>query len=689
MKCSIAFDVGGTFTDIVMSHDGNIRREFLKVPTTPGNPAIGVLQGLTELMTRHDVLPSSVEAMLHATTIATNAILERKGNRTALITTRGFRDVLEIGRQKRHETYAVRIKKSAPIVPRQCIFEVTERLGSDGAIVEPLDEADVLNVAAQISDLGIEAVAVCLLHSYSNAQHEERIAEIIKARVPDVRISLSSTVSPKIREYERTSTTVANAFVQQIVASYLGELEASLRKLGVEASLRIMQSNGGLVSTEFASSYPVRIVESGPAAGVLMSVTVGAVEGIQNLLTFDMGGTTAKLGAIDRGDPAISATFEVDMLDFKRGSGLPLNIPSVELVEIGAGGGSIAQVDLGVIKVGPRSAASIPGPACYGRGGIEPTVTDANVVLGYIGTSRFNGSAMQLDPAAATRAIHDRIASPLNLSVQKAAWGIHAIATNNMERAMRIVSIERGRDPRQYALVAFGGAGPLHAVRLARQMSIPRVILPIGAGVGSAIGLLNAKPKFDASTTRVVQADTAALPVVRQIFAELQGRLDAQIGTLGDTPHGRFSRFVYMRFRGQGFEVKVDLDDGELDERFVEEARSRFLEAYRRIYGTAEPSTPIQITDWYLMFEGHSRAHAFAEVDARPATDPTYRDVYFPEANGYVSCPVYDRGSLKPCLSIPGPAVIEEDETTLIILQGDVAHVSEHQNIIVDIGGTS
>lgn len=685
MTFDISFDVGGTFTDIVVSRDGIIQQKFLKVPTTPENPAVGVLQGLAAVISEHDIAPGEVESILHATTVATNAILERRGSRTALITTKGFRDVLAIGRQKRHETYSVRLRKPEPIVPRFRVFEVLERVAADGSVVQAIDESDVEAIAAQMIADGVETAAICLLHAYANPAHEHQVAGVLERVAPGIRLSLSSSVSPKIREYERTSTTTANAFVQKIVATYLRDLEGALRELGIQAKLQVMQSSGGLVTTDFASDFPIRIVESGPAAGVLMSAAVGQQEGVLDLLTFDMGGTTAKVGAVDGGLAAVSATFEVDMVDFKRGSGLPLNIPSVELVEIGAGGGSIAQVEMGVIKVGPRSAGSSPGPACYGRGGGKPTVTDANVVLGYIGGSRFNGKAMTIDVAAAQRVIEEHIAAPLNLSVEKAAWGIHALATGNMERALRIVSIERGRDPRKYTLVAFGGAGPLHAARLARQLSIPRLILPIGAGVGSAVGLLNASPKFDLSLTRVIAADPGSLPAIRQVYSELENGLASQLRRVGIAhEEGRFSRFVYMRFRGQGFEVKVDLPEGEVDAAFIDVIRQRFVETYHRIYGRAQPDTAPLITDWYLVFEGSATARG---VGSRPLekVPVSKRQVYFPEAAGFIECPVHDRYSLSLSDEIEGPAIIEEDETSLVLLHGDRARVTAQGNIIVDI----
>lgn len=479
----IAFDIGGTFTDFALHDPADGRVAIWKVPTTPREPGRAVLEGLRARIAAGGLRPEAVDAALHATTIATNAILERKGSRTALVTTAGFRDVLLIGRQKRHDTNDLHLDKPRPLVRRADILEVTERLAPDGAVLTRLDEAEAEAVAARIAEGGYESAAVVFLHAYANPAHERRMAEILAARAPGLRLSLSSEVAPKWREYERTSTTVADAYVAPLVQGYLAALEGSLRDLGIRAELSVMQSNGGVASVELARTWPVRIVESGPAAGVLMCAEVGREEGSSHVMTFDMGGTTAKLGAIDGGVPSTTPSFEVDAVNYRKGSGLPLSVTAIDLLEIGAGGGSIARTRVGLITVGPDSAGAEPGPVCYGRGGAAPTITDANLVLGYLNPGFFNGGAMGLDRAVAAEAIGRDIARPLGLSVEQAAWGVHSVANANMERAMRIVSIERGRDPRRYALVAFGGAGPLHACRLARALEVPRVIFPRGAGV--------------------------------------------------------------------------------------------------------------------------------------------------------------------------------------------------------------
>ena len=499
----MAFDIGGTFTDFVLAGVGEPPR-FLKIASTPHDPSVAVITGFDQLLTDAGISASSITTLLHATTVATNAIIERKGRPTALVTTAGFRDVLLIGRQKRYETYDLYMDKPAPLVARRNVFEVIERVGPNGEVDKELEPASLDAIIETLAESTIQSVAVSLIHAYANPTHENTIKKILQARLPNLLVSLSSDISPKFREYERTSTTVANAYVRPIVADYISQLQSTLGARGVENEMFIMQSAGGLISTSIAIEEPVRIVESGPAAGVLMSALVGTEAGENSIITFDMGGTTAKLGAVDDGIPAITPTFEVDPIRYRPGSGLPINVPAIELLEIGAGGGSIARAEFGVIHIGPESAGADPGPICYGLGGQRSTITDANLVLGYLNPHFFNGGAMTLDVENARAGIARDIGEPLELDIERAAWGIHAAANANMEKAMRIVSVERGRDPRRYSLVAFGGAGPVHAARLAKSIGIPKVIVPFGAGVGSAIGLLRAEPKIDTSITRVI-----------------------------------------------------------------------------------------------------------------------------------------------------------------------------------------
>ncbi|WJR79151.1 hydantoinase/oxoprolinase family protein [Bradyrhizobium sp. NP1] len=687
----LAFDIGGTFTDFALRDTDSGLVRIWKVPTTPRAPAKAVTDDLEVRRGDGGFDGRVIADVFHATTIATNAILERKGSRVALITTEGFRDVLLLGRQKRYDTNNLHLDKPVPLAPRSDIFEIRERLAPDGSVVEPLAEADVAALASRIAAARFDAVAVVLLHAYANPKHEQRVGEILRKHLPGMVISLSSVVSPKFREYERTSTTVANAYVAPLVDSYLTSLEGSLRKLEVSAGLSVMQSNGGLVSAELARSFPVRIVESGPAAGVLMCAEVGKEEGFDHVLTFDMGGTTAKLGAIDGGVPAITPTFEVDAVNYKKGSGLPLNITAIELLEIGAGGGSIARTKMGLITVGPDSAGAEPGPICYGRGGTSPTITDANLVLGYLNPDFFNGGAMQLDPRGGARAIAADVGEPLGLTLEEAAWGIHSVANANMERAMRIVSIERGRDPRRYALVAFGGAGPLHACRLARALEVPRVIVPRGAGVGSALGLLVAEQKMDMGLTRVVKLDGQAGREISDIFRELEQRVSVQVERMRHGGTIRIMRSASIHHVGQGYEIRVDLPAGEIGPDYERAVRDAFYAAYKREYGYTDNEAAIEVTDWYVLASvvRDGKAPALQLEGTTATTDPVVgeRKAYFPELGGLVSCKVINRYALQAHHKFEGPALVEEKESTTVVLPGDVVSVTSSGNLMIVIGG--
>lgn len=687
----IGFDIGGTFTDFALERPG-LPPVFHKVSSTPADPAIAVARGIAELLQLAKAAPGEVAAVLHATTVATNAILERKGARTALLTTAGFRDVVFIGRQKRYDVFDLYLAKPRALLRRRDVFEIDERMDARGTVVRALDDASVDRAIDAIAQEGFASVAVCFLHSFLKPEHERRVGERLRERLPAVAVTLSSDVSPRYREYERTSTTVANAYVQPAVAAYVDQLQDVLAAQGIRGALSIMQSNGGLASPALARTYPVRIIESGPAAGVLMCAEVGRELGLGQLVTFDMGGTTAKLGAIDDGRPSISHTFEVDMVRFLKGSGLPLNVPSIELLEIGAGGGSIAAVEMGMIKVGPQSAGSDPGPMCYGRGGRHPTVTDANVVLGYIDPDNFNGGAIRLDAEASRRGMREAIAGPLGVSDGHAAWGVHAMVTASMERALRIVSIERGRDPRDYAMVAFGGAGPLHATRLARQVGIRQVVIPYGAGVGSAVGLLRARPKVDASVTRVVEIDGQCLPVVASIFTELRERVLTQLRTLGPAPESvRWQSAVYMRYRGQGHDLRVDLELDPAQPGFLDHLTERFAQTYARTYGYSEAGAASDATEWYLAAEWEVPQSSATRtvVHGRGAAQTRARRAFFPEAGEYREVPVVARQGMGMDSRVVGPAIIEEREATTVLLVGDVATVSPQGHLVIAIAAQS
>ena len=685
----VAFDIGGTFTDFVL-HDSRSNRTITgKVPTTPHDPSVAVVTGLNDILASAKIGGGDLAAVLHATTVATNAVLERKGAATGLITTEGFRDVLLIGRQKRYETYDLYIDKPKPLVQRRHITEVRERVGADGSVVTPLDMASVDRAIDALVAAGRQSIAVALLHAYANPDHERRIADRIRQRAPDVALSLSSDVSPKFREYERASTTVTNAYVMPIVDRYLRHLEATLAEIGCRDRLLIMQSNAGLASPGMARDFPVRVIESGPAAGILMCAEVARSIGRKDVVTFDMGGTTAKLGAIDNGTPAIMPTFEVDLVRARRGSGLPLNVPAVEMQEIGAGGGSIARVEKGMIAVGPDSAGAVPGPICYGKGGTLPTITDANVVLGYISPDRFNAGTMTLDVAEATAGIDAHVARPLGLSVHEAAWGVHMIATTNMENALRLVSVERGRDPRNYAMVAFGGAGPLHAARLARRSGIPQVVVPNGAGVGSAIGLLQATPRIDVSTTRVLRLDAGDAPkAIAELYRQLEEQARTEIARVGQSGEPKWSRYAQMRYVGQGFEIHVDLPGGAIDEGYPAKVIEAFRQAYLRKNKFVDEKGVVEGVDWTLVAT-HPREGdvdiRMTENAARPAASAVTRKAWFPESGGLVETRVLDRASFADGASFAGPAIIDDPYCTIVVPPGDTVHMNADGHIIIDI----
>ena len=681
----ISFDIGGTFTDCVLQDTSSNRVLTRKLPSTPSDPAEAVLHGLDTLLDDAEAEAGSVERILHATTVATNAVIERKGAPTALITTRGFRDVLIIGRQKRYETYDLHLEKPRPLLPRRAIFEVDERLDAGGAVVIPLDEASLDAAIDQVATMDAQSVAVALLHAYADGRHEQAIARRIAERLPGLPVSLSSEIAPRFREYERTSTVVVNAYVRPAVEAYVGRLQAALKDRDFARELFIMQSNGGLVSPGLARQFPARILESGPAAGVLMAARIGAGIGAEHVITFDMGGTTAKLGAVDGGTPAISPSFEADLVGFKAGSGLPVSVPSVELLEIGAGGGSIARVEMGMIAVGPQSAGAEPGPICYGRGGSEPTVTDANVVLGYIEPESFNDGRMRLDAEAAAAGIAAHVGKPLGLDTGDAAWGIHLIATANMEHAMRLVSVERGRDPRRYALVAFGGAGPIHACRLARSLGIPRVVVPAAAGVGSALGLLSAEPRIDVAATRVLRLSAETLPAVTAIYDDLTRRAEAELAQLGQEGDVVWSRHAYMRHVGQGFEVQVELPDGPIDGDYAARAIAAFRDAYERRHHDRDEAAAVEGVDWALVAR-LPRTEADAATSG-PGQEPreSTRRAWFPEKGDFVEVPALNRAAVSGRGGIVGPAIVDDPDSATVLLPGDRARVNENGHLIIDI----
>ena len=690
MSARFGVDIGGTFTDLVVIDERTGAIRVGKVLTTAKDPAHGVEQGVQSLLEEAGVDPARVHAVAHGTTLATNALIERKGARTALLTTQGFRDALEIRREGRYDMYDLQIDPPAPLVPRHLRFEVPERLLPDGSVLRPLDEAAARRVISQLVDAGVEALAICLLHAYLNPAHERRLAELVRQAAPHLAVSCSSDVVPEIREYERTSTTTANVYVVPLMARYLEDLERRLAGLGVPGQLYVMQSSGGIALPPLARRLPIRLVESGPAAGALAAAQAARERGDSRLLSFDMGGTTAKACVIDGGAPLVAREFEVARADrFKKGSGLPIRVPVIEMIEIGAGGGSIARVDrMGLLKVGPDSAGADPGPACYNLGGRQPTVTDADLLLGYLDAEFFLGGRMRLDRGAAERAVSEHVARPLGLDTTAAAWGIHRVVNESMAAAARIHGIERGRDLRAYPLFAFGGAGPVHCWQVARILKVPRILLPFGAGAMSAWGLLAAPLSFDFVRTVRARLDQADWDALNRLFTEMEdeGReLLARAGVASEA--ARVSRIAEMRYVGQGHEVEAPMPSGQLAANVLPTITASFEEAYRALYHRLPQGVPIEALNWRVTVSGPPPHLAFGGAGAtgRSAVDAvkTTRRAWFAEAPGWMETPVYDRYALGPGASFDGPAIVEERESTAVIGPGARCRVDEGLTIVV------
>jgi N-methylhydantoinase A len=684
-------DIGGTFTDLVLLDDSAGEWRVAKTLTTPAAPEQAVVTGLRELLVETNLKPAEIDRLIHGTTLVTNAIIERKGAPTGLITTEGFRDVLEIGREHRYDMYDIFIELPKPLVPRHLRLGVRERILDDGSVLIPLDEEGVRQATRQLVAAGVKAVAVCFLHSYANPVHERRAAEIIRAEAPDLWVSLSSEVAPEIREYDRFSTTVANVYVRPLVDRYLATLVDRVRNLGLSCEVLIMLSGGGVATVDTARQFPIRLVESGPAAGALAAAFLAAEAGFPNVLAFDMGGPTAKACLIEDGQPLTAPEFELARAyRFKKGSGLPVKVTVIELIEIGAGGGSIAWVDsLGLLKVGPESAGAEPGPACYGRGGTEPTVTDADLILGYLDPSYFLGGRMRLDRAAAETAV-GRLAERLGLSLVEAAWGIHEVVTENMAAAARVHAIERGKDIRKFPLFAFGGAGPVHVYRLAQKLGLKRFICPPGAGATSALGLLVAPLAFDFVRSYYGRLDGLDWAVVNRLLAEMEAEGRALLRRAGvPAADIAVARSVDLRYTGQGHEVNVALPDGELGESLEGEILRRFIAEYRRLYHRAGPEVPAEAITWRVRVSGPRPAIAPRRAGQRPARVEEalkgFRPVYFAEYGDFRPTPVYDRYALGPGAVIEGPAVIEERESTVVLGPRAVARVDDRLNLVGEL----
>ena len=692
MSSRVGVDIGGTFTDLVVVDETTGAVRVGKVLTTPKDPAHGVEEGVHALLGEAGVAASSVRAVVHGTTLATNALIERKGAKTALLTTAGFRDTLEIRSEGRYDMYDLFIDPPAPLVPRHLRREVSERLLPDGSVLRPLDEAGARREIAALVGESVEALAVCLLHAYVNPAHERRLVALVREIAPDLPVSCSSDVVPEIREYERTSTTAANVYVVPLMARYLQDLEQRMVDLGLPGQLYVMQSSGGIALPEEARRLPIRLVESGPAAGALAAALSARERGEPRLLSFDMGGTTAKACVIDDGVPLVAREFEVARADrFKKGSGLPVRVPVIEMIEIGAGGGSIARVDrLGLLKVGPDSASADPGPACYGLGGRLPTVTDADLVLGYLDGDFFLGGRMCLDRGAAARAIDEQVARPLGLDVTRAAWGIHRLVNENMAAAARIHGIERGKDLRAYPLFAFGGAGPVHCWQVAKILKVPRILLPFGAGAMSAYGLLAAPLAFDFVRTRHERLDAPDWTAVNRLLEEMEAEGRERLSRAGVAAADvSVKRVAEMRYLGQGHEVEAPLPAGTLSAESLAAITTNFEAAYRALYHRLPQGVPIEALNWRVTTAGPAprvtmQPAARRDGGARNALKGTRR-AWFAEAHAYVDTPVYDRYALAPGTEFSGPAIVEERESTAVIGPGGRCRVDSGLTLVVEL----
>lgn len=678
-------DIGGTFTDIVLVDDQTGDFRLGKVLTTPTQPDNAVIVGVEQVTGDQS---DAVRHMVHGTTLFTNALIERKGALTALITTRGFRDAVEIGREHRYDMYDLRLKRPEQIARRRHRFEICERILADGSIRQAPDLGEIRAVATTLRELSVEAVAVCLMNAYLNPAHEQLVGEILARELPGVALTLSSDISPEIREFERTSTALCNVYVKGIAEQYLTRLEARTRDaLHSDARLFVMQSNGGLLTAAQAVEAPIRLVESGPAAGALAAAHYGAALGLQDVLSFDMGGTTAKACLIVDGKPLLAPEFEVDrQYQFKKGSGLPVKVPVIEMIEIGTGGGSIARIDaLGRLTVGPDSAGSEPGPVCYGQGGADPTVTDADLMLGYLDPSFFLGGDMALDRAAAGAALASKIGERLGLDALEAAWGVHQLANEAMASAARIHAVERGHEISGFPMFAFGGAGPVHAYGVARILKLPRVIYPFGAGVMSAVGFLTAPLAFDFVRSRPFRMEEIEWDAVNALIDEMESEGRSKLAEAVGETRITFERVAEMRYRKQGFEVPVRLPDGKLGPEDADKITEAFEDVYRRLYGHVIPDTPLDVLSWRVVASGPAPDLSLPTIvggsgDALKGARP----IYVP-GQGLCETPVYDRYRLGADDVLQGPAIIEERESTVVINGPAMIRVDAHRNLVVDL----
>jgi N-methylhydantoinase A len=683
-------DIGGTFTDFVLLNDQTGELTINKCLTTPKDPSDAVEQGIRELEVKIPGFVEKMDEVIHGTTLVINSIIERKGARTGLITTKGFRDVLELGREIRYAPYDIFSEYPKPLVPRQYRLEVNERVRSDGTILKPLDPEDARQVVRALVSMGVDSIAVCLLNSFENPTHELMIKEIIEKEAPRVSISISYHVLPQIREYERTSTTVTNAYVKPLTGSYLARLSDRLESIGCKGKLFIMLSSGGITSVDTAAQFPVRIIESGPTAAVIAGQYYGKMFNLPDMFCFDMGGTTAKSCLIQRGVAGVVPTFEVGRVQrFMKGSGLTIQVPVVDLMEIGAGGGSIAKVSkLGTLQVGPESSSADPGPICYARGGQDPCVTDADLLLGYLDENYFLGGEMKLDKEAAKKGVMEKIAKPLGVTFVQAIWGIHDLINETMAAAAKTHIAEKGGNPKIVTVAAFGGAGPVHAYGLAKKLGAPRLIVPPNAGVGSALGFFTAPRAFDLVRSHKVSLAEAKFAEIEKIFRELEADGEKTLKKAGKDEAVRFERSLDMRFVGQGSETNVPVTERDFTRLKREDIRKKFDQIYEKLYGRTYPDSAVEFINFKVRASLPERLFKFSKLDRKgqslKAAVKGQRPAYSGIAKDFIPYTVYDRYKLFPNARFKGPAIIEEKESTLIVGEDTTVSLDDYGFLWVD-----
>ena len=690
----LGFDIGGTFTDIVI-YSIKKREIFLhKCLTTPKDPSVGALQGISELLEKLNISLSDVSHAIHGTTLITNAIIEKKGCKLGYLTTLGFRDSLEMGTEQRYDIHDLFLTFPKPLAPRSWRKEINERISRDGKIIKKIQPKEILKNVKKLVEEGVEAISICFLHSYKNPKHEIIARDIIKKNFPNIYVSISNEVHPQIKEYERACTTTANAYVQPLISEYIFKLTKSLKKMGFSGNFHMIQSSGGLAAPETCIDLPIRFLESGPAGGAQNTAFIGKHINKPDIISFDMGGTTAKTCLIQNGQPEISTFLEVGRIHrFKKGSGFPVYSPVIDLIEIGAGGGSIAKVNnLGLLKIGPESAGAYPGPACYNLGGVEPTVTDALLLLGYLDPNFFLGGKMKLNKKASEIAIA-KIAKKIGLSLLDTAWGIYELVCENMAGSIRIHIVEKNNDPRSYAIAAMGGAGPLHAVRVAQKLGIKEIVIPPASGAASAFGFLTAPTSFEMSQSLPMDLNNLKVNSIKNLLKKLENQSKEKLKKAGTDNKNIFVEiYADMRFSGQMHEISVKISNKELlSKQLVNILKSEFEKKYISLYTHLYKNASIEILNWRVVCVGDTPKLLLETKKLKEKNNPlkNYRKVYFNETGKYLNVPVLDRHKLNKNYKFNGPAIIEEEESTTILPPNVSMMIDEKLNIRIKFINTN